>query len=142
MDRGPVADTLAIPELEIAEVSVNRFAALLAPQQQAANEIRVASETAVPFDVEAAEDLRDAVRLMDLWVLLFESRAKLVEAIVLGYKPGTEETVRAKLTSAIEFSKSIQPHIKGIEEFVPLFGYSHRTIEAELLSTLNAEVAG
>ena len=57
---------------------------------------------------------------MELWVLLFESRAKLVEAITLGYEPGTEETVRAKLTSAIEFSKSIQPHIKGIEEFVPL----------------------
>ena len=137
----PVEDTLAIPELEIAKLAVNRFTALLAPQQQAANEIRVASEIAEPFDSEAAEDLRDAVHLMELWVLLFESRAKLVEAIILGYEPGTEEAVRAKLTSAIEFSKSIQPHIKGIEEFVPLFGYSHQTIEAELLSTLNAEVA-
>ena len=136
-----VEDTLAIPELEIAKLAVNRFTALLAPQQQAANEIRAASEIAKPFDLEAAEDLRDAVHLMGLWVLLFESRAKLVEAIILGYEPGTEEAVRAKLTSAIEFSKSIQPHIKGIKEFVPLFGYSHRTIEAELLSTLNAEVA-
>lgn len=136
-----VKDTLAIPELEIAKVAVNRFTALLAPQQQAANEIRAASEIAKPFDVEAAEDLRDAIHLMELWVLLFESRAKLVEAITLGYELGTEETVRAKLTSAIEFSKSIQPHIKGIKEFVPLFGYSHQTIEAELLSTLNAEVA-
>ena len=136
-----VKDTLAIPELEIAKVAVNRFTALLAPQQQAANEIRAASEIAKPFDVEAAEDLRDAIHLMELWMLLFESRAKLVEAIVLGYEPGSEEAVRAKLTSAIEFSKSIQPHIKGIKEFVPLFGYSHQTIEAELLSTLNAEVA-
>ena len=136
-----VKDTLAIPELEIAKVAVNRFTALLAPQQQATNEIRAASEIAEPFDSEAAEDLRDAVHLMELWMLLFESRAKLVEAIVLGYEPGTEEAVRAKLTSATEFSKSIQSHIKGIEEFVPLFGYSHRTIEAELLSTLNAEVA-
>ena len=136
-----VEDTLAIPELKIAKLAVNRFTALLAPQQQAANEIRAASEIAEPFDSEAAEDLRDAVHLMELWMLLFESRAKLVEAIVLGYEPGTEEAVRAKLTSATEFSKSIQPHIKGIEEFVPLFGYSHRTIEAELLSTLNAEVA-
>ena len=137
----PVEDTLAIPELEIAKLAVNRFTALLAPQQQAANEIRAASEIAEPFDLEATEDLRDAVHLMELWVLLFESRAKLVEAIVLGYEPGTEEAIRAKLTSAIEFSKSIQLHIKGIEEFVPLFGYSHQTIEAELLSTLNAEVA-
>ena len=136
-----VKDTLAIPELEIAKVAVNRFTALLAPQQQATNEIRAASEIAKPFDSEAAEDLRDAVQLMELWMLLFESRAKLVEAIILGYEPGTEEAIRAKLTSAIEFSKSIQLHIKGIEEFVPLFGYSHRTIEAELLSTLNAEVA-
>ena len=136
-----VKDTLAIPELEIAKVAVNRFTALLAPQQQAANEIRAANEIAEPFDSEAAEDLRDAIHLMELWVLLFESRAKLVEAIVLGYEPGTEEAVRAKLTSAIEFSKSIQLHIKGIEEFVPLFGYSHQTIEAELLITLNAEVA-
>ena len=136
-----VEDTLAIPELDIAKLAVDRFTALLAPQQQAANEIRVASEIAEPFDLEATEDLRDAVHLMELWVLLFESRAKLVEAIALGYEPGTEEAIRAKITSAIEFSKSIQPHIKGIEEFIPLFGYSHRTIEAELLSALNEEVA-
>ncbi|MDD9975269.1 MAG: alpha-glucuronidase family glycosyl hydrolase [Candidatus Poribacteria bacterium] len=136
-----VEDTLAIPELEIAKLSVNRFTALLAPQQQAANQIRAASEIAEPFDQEATEDLRDAVHVMELWVPFFESRAKLVEAITLGYEPGTNEAIRAKFTSAIEFSKSIQPHIKGIEEFIPLFGYSHRTIEAELLSTLNAEVA-
>ena len=136
-----VEDTLTIPELEIAKLSVNRFTALLAPQQQAANQIRAASEIAEPFDQEATEDLRDAVHVMELWVPFFESRAKLVEAITLGYEPGTNEAIRAKFTSAIEFSKSIQPHIKGIEEFIPLFGYSHQTIEAELLSTLNAEVA-
>lgn len=136
-----VEDTLAMPEESIAKHSANRFTALLAPQQQAANELRTAQEIATPFDAEATEDLSDAARIMALWVLLFESRSKLVEAIVLGYEPGTEETVRAKLTSAIEFSKSIQPHIKGISEFIPLFGYSHQTIEAELLNTLNAEVA-
>ena len=136
-----VEDTLAIPELEIAKFASNRFTALLAPQQQAANEIRAASEIADPFDLEATEDLSDAVHLMELWVLLFESRAKLVEAIALGYEPDTEEVIRAKLTSATEFSKSIQPHIKAIKEYIPLFGYSHQTIEAELLNTLNAEVA-
>ena len=139
--RRAVEDTLAIPELEIAKFASNRFTALLAPQQQAANEIRAASEIADPFDLEATEDLSDAVHLMELWVLLFESRAKLVEAIALGYEPDTEEVIRAKLTSATEFSKSIQPHIKAIKEYIPLFGYSHQTIEAELLSTLNAEVA-
>ena len=136
-----VEDTLAIPELEIAKSAANRFTALLAPQLQSANEIRAAKEIAEPFDIEATQDLNDAIHLMELWVLLFESRAKLVEAIALGYEPGTEEAIRAKLTSATEFSKSIQPHIKGIQEFIPLFGYSHQTIEAELLSTLNAEVA-
>ena len=113
----------------------------MAPQLQSANEIRAATEIAEPFDLEATEDLRDTVHLMELWVLLFESRTKLVEAILLGYEQGTGETIRAKLTSATEFSKSIQPHIKGINEFIPLFGYSHQTIEAELLITLNAEVA-
>ena len=136
-----VEDTLAIPEFKIAKFVSNRFAALLAPQLQSANEIRAATEIAEPFDLEATEDLRDTVHLMELWVLLFESRTKLVEAILLGYEQGTGETIRAKLTSATEFSKSIQPHIKGINEFIPLFGYSHQTIEAELLITLNAEVA-
>ena len=132
---------MAIPELEIAKYAANRFTALLAPQQQAANEIRAASEIAEPFDLEAAEDLSDAVHLMALWVLLFESRTKLVEAIILGYETETEEAIRAKIISATEFSKSIQPHIKAIKEYIPLFGYSHQTIEAELLNTLNAEAA-
>jgi len=136
-----VEDTLSIPELEIAKYAANRFTALMAPQQQAANEIRVASEIADPFDLEATEDLSDAVHLMELWVLLFESRAKLVEAIMLGYETETGEAIRAKLISATEFSKSIQPHIKAIKEYIPLFGYSHQTIEVELLNTLNAEVA-
>lgn len=136
-----VKDTLAIPDLETARTSVNRFTSLLAPQQQSANEMRDASEVANSFNGEAAEDLQDAVHLMELWVQFFASRAKLVEAIVLGYEPGTESAIRAKLTSAIEFSKSMQPHIRGIQEFVPVFGYSHRTIEAELLSPLNGEAA-
>ena len=137
----PVKDTLAIPELEIARYASNRFTTLLASQQQAANEISVAAEIADPFDLEAAEDLNDAAHLMALWVLLFQSRTKLVEAIILGYETETEEAIRAKIISATEFSKSIQPHIKAIKEYIPLFGYSHQTIEAELLNTLNAEVA-
>lgn len=138
---GAVKDTLAMPDLETAKTSVNRFTSLLAPQQQAANEMREGSEKADAFDQEATDDLQDAVHLMELWVQFFESRAKLVEAIALGYEPGTESSIRAKLTSAIEFSKSMQPHIRGIKEFVPLFGYSHQTNEAELLNLLNSEAA-
>ncbi|MYF55405.1 T9SS type A sorting domain-containing protein, partial [Candidatus Poribacteria bacterium] len=51
----------------------------------------------------------------------------------------TGSAINAKLASATEFSKSIQPLIKEIEEFVPLFGYSHQTNEVELINTLNAE---
>lgn len=136
-----VKDTLAIPELKIAQTAVHRFTNLLAPQQRAANEIREANEIAEPVDIEAAQDLNDAMHLMRLWVLLFQSREKLVEAITLGYEVNTGSRINAKLASAAEFSKSIQPLIKQFEEFGPLFGYSHQTNEVELVNTLKEEVA-
>ncbi len=134
-----VEDTLSIPELEIAQTAIRRFTNLLAPQQRAANELFQAQALAEPFDLEAEQDLSDAMHLMQLWVLLLQSREKLVEAISLGYQVNTGSAINAKLASAIEFSKSIQPLIKEIEEFVPLFGYSHQTNEVELINTLNAE---
>ena len=136
-----IEDTLAIPELKIAQNAVNRFTNLLAPLQRAANEMYEAHEIAEPVDLEAAHDLRDAMHLMQLWVLLLQSRAKLVEAIALGYEVNTGSAINAKLASAAEFSKSIQPLIKQFEEFGPLFGYSHQTNEVELLNTLNEEYA-
>lgn len=136
-----VQNTLAIPELKIAQTAVRRFTNLLAPQQRAANEIFQAHELAEPVDIEAAQDLSDAMHLMRLWVLLFQSREKLVEAITLGYEVNAGSAINAKLASAAEFSKSIQPLIKEIEEFVPLFGYSHQTNEVGLLNTLKEEVA-
>lgn len=134
-----VEDTLSIPELEIAQTAIRRFTNLLAPQQRAANELFQAHELAEPFDLEAEQDLSDAMHLMRLWVLLFQSREKLVEAISLGYQVNTGSAISAKLASATEFSKSIQPLIKEIEEFVPLFGYSHQTNEVELINTLHEE---
>ncbi len=139
--RKAVQDTLAIPELKIAQTAVHRFTNLLAPQQRAANEMREANEIAEPVDIEAAQDLNDAMHLMRLWVLLFQSREKLVEAITLGYEVNTGSRINAKLASAAEFSKSIQPLIKQFEEFGPLFGYSHQTNEVELVNTLKEEVA-
>ena len=136
-----IEDTLAIPELKIAQNAVNRFTNLLSPLQRAANEMHEAHEIAEPVDLEAAQDLRDAMHLMQLWVLLLQSREKLVEAIVLGYEVNTGSAINAKLASAAEFSKSIQPLIKQFEEFGPLFGYSHQTNEVELLNTLNEEYA-
>ncbi len=134
-----IEDTLAIPELKIAQSAVNRFTNLLSPLQRAANEMHEAHEIAEPIDLEAAHDLRDAMHLMRLWVLLLQSRQKLVEAITLGYEVNTGSAINAKLASAAEFSKSIQPLIKQFEEFGPLFGYSHQTNEVELLNTLNEE---
>ncbi len=134
-----VEDTLSIPELEIAQTAIRRFTNLLAPQQRAANELFQAYELAEPFDLEAEQDMGDAMHLMRLWVLLFQSREKLVEAISLGYQVNTGSAINAKLASATEFSKSIQPLIKQIEEFVPLFGYSHQTNEVGLTNTLQEE---
>ena len=138
---GAVENTLAIPELKIAQTAVSRFTALLSPQQRAANEMWQAQELAEPVDLEASQDLSDAVHLMNLWVLLFQSREKLVEAITLGYEVGTSSAINAKLASATEFSKAMQPIIKQFEEFGPLFGYSHQTNEVELTNTLQAEAA-
>ncbi len=134
-----VEDTLSIPELEIAQTAIRRFTNLLAPQQRAANELFQAQTLAEPFDLEAEQDLSDTMHLMQLWVLLLQSREKLVEAISLGYQVNTGSAINAKLASATEFSKSIQPLIKEIEEFVPLFGYSHQTNEVELINMLHAE---
>ena len=135
-----VENTLLIPELEIARTAVNRFTALLAPQLRAVNEMSFANEIASPIDLDAKQDLLDSVYLMRIWELLFQSRQKLVESIALGYEVNTGTTINAKLSSAAEFSKSIQPLIKQIHEFVPLFGYSHRTNEFELVKTLQEEV--
>ncbi len=131
-----VENTLAIPDLKTAQTAVSRFTALLSPQQRAANEMRVGQELAEPVDLEATQDLNDAVHLMNLWVLLFQSREKLVEAITLGYEYNTSSAINAKLASAAEFSKAMQPLIKQFEEFGPLFGYSHQTNEVELVNTL------
>lgn len=136
-----VENTLAIPELKIAQTAVSRFTALLSPQQRAANEMWQARELAEPVDLEASQDLNDAVHLMNLWVLLFQSREKLVEAITLGYETNTGSAINAKLASATEFSKAMQPIIKQFEEFGPLFGYSHQTNEVELTNTLKEEAA-
>jgi len=136
-----VNDTLALPDLESARHAVERFTSLLPQQLQAANEMEQAAEIAQPISTKATNDLNDAVKLMRLWVLFFESRLRLVEAVVAGYEADSENRIRAKITSATEYSKSILPIIKSMREFVPIFGYSHGTIEASLLEQLDAEIS-
>ncbi|MCH8290470.1 T9SS type A sorting domain-containing protein [Candidatus Poribacteria bacterium] len=136
-----VNDTLALPDLESARHAVERFTSLLPQQLQAANEMEQAAEIAQPISTKATNDLNDAVKLMRLWVLFFESRLRLVEAVVAGYEADSENRIRAKITSATEYSKSMLPIIKSMREFVPIFGYSHGTIEASLLEQLDAEIS-
>lgn len=136
-----VENTLLIPELKTAQTAVSRFTALLSPQQRALNEMWEAREIAEPIDLEASEDLSDAVHLMQLWMLLFQSREKLVEAIALGYEKNSGSAINSKLSSATEFSRAMQPLMKQFYEFGPLFGYSHQTNEVELTNTLKEEAA-
>lgn len=49
--------------------------------------------------------------------------------------------IRAKVDSAIEFSKLMLPIIKSFSAFVPIFGYSQGTLEASLLKSLEEEIA-
>jgi len=100
-----------------------------------------AAEIAQPISTKATNDLNDAVKLMRLWVLFFESRLRLVEAVVAGYEADSENRIRAKITSATEYSKSMLPIIKSMREFVPIFGYSRGTIQASLLEQLDAEIS-
>ncbi|MCZ6679368.1 MAG: alpha-glucuronidase family glycosyl hydrolase [Candidatus Poribacteria bacterium] len=136
-----VADTLSIPDQETALNAIARFSSLLPQQEQAANEIEAAAQTARPISSQAENDLRDAVNLMRLWVAFFASRLHLVEAVEAGYHTEQERPIRAKIDGAIEFSKSMMPLIKSFHAFVPIFGYAQTTIEASLLESLEGEIA-
>ena len=135
-----VADTLSIPDEKSARFAADRFSTLLPQQQRAANEIEGAVDIAQPVSVAAAKNLSDAVKLMRLWVLFFESRLRLIEAVEAGYQEGGESLIRAKLDSAIEFSRSMALIIQSFQAFVPIFGYAQTTIEASLLKNLEEEI--
>lgn len=136
-----VADTLSVPNQKSARFALNRFSSLLPQQQQAANEMERASEIARPVSPEAARNLTDAVSLMRLWVLFFESRLRLVEAVEAGYQKGNEYLIRAKLNSAIEYSKSMISTIKSFHAFVSIFGYTRQINEVILLKQIGEEIA-
>jgi hypothetical protein len=93
---------------------------------------------------DAMSRLNDAVRLMQIWGLFFESRLRLTEAVAAGYEIDTgnrENRIRAKLESAVEYAKSMLPIIRSMDAFVPIFGYSHQTLEGSLIERLEAEIA-
>lgn len=135
-----VEDILSIPDLDAARYAVGRYTSLLDQQQSAAGEIAKALEIAIPASAEEAADLSDTVNLMRLWSLFFESRTRLVEAVIIGYEIGTENYIRTKLDKAIELSKSMLPVVQSIEAFVPVFGYSNSTLEASVIETIEGEI--
>ena len=135
-----VADMLSVPNQSSARSAVNRFSSLLPQQQQAANAMERASEIARPVSDEAARNLADAVSLMRLWVQFFESRLRLMEAVEAGYQEGKENLIRAKINSAIEYSKSLTSTVKTFHTFVTIFGYTREINEAILLKQIGEEI--
>ena len=136
-----VEDILSIPDLDSARYAVGRYTRLLDQQHSAADEIAKALEIAIPASPKEAADLSDTVHLMRLWSLLFESRTRLVEAVIIGYEIGTENHIRTKLDKAIELSRLMLPVVQSIEAFVPVFGYSNNTLEASVINKIDEEIA-
>ena len=136
-----VDDMLSIPNKRSARFALDRFSSLLPQQQQAANDMKAATEIARPISREAASILSDALDLMRLWVLFFECRLRLMEAVEAGYQEGKEHLVRAKLSSATEYSRSMIPLIKSFHEFVSIFGYTRTVNEGILVKFIEEEIA-
>lgn len=138
--RRAVEDILSIPDLAAARYAAGRYVSLLDQQRSAVDEMAKALEIAVPATPEEAIDLNDTVHLMQLWSFLFESRVRLVEAVIIGYEDGTEDQIRKKLDIGIELSKSMRLAVQSIEAFVPVFGYSNRTLEASVMQHIEEEI--
>ena len=136
-----VEDILSIPDLDAARYAAGRYTSLLDQQQSAVDEIARAQEIAIPASPKEAADFSDTVNLMRLWSLFFESRTRLVEAVVIGYEIGTENYIRTKLDKAIELSRLMLPVVQSIEAFVPVFGYSNNTLEASVIEKIEQEIA-
>ena len=136
-----VEDVLSIPNLAAVRYAAGRFAHLFDQQQSADSEMAKALEIAIPASPKEAANLGDAVNLMRLWSLFFESRIRLVDAVTIGFENGTENQIRTKLDEGIEISKLMIPVVRSIESFVPIFGYSNNTLEASVIQQIEEEVA-
>ena len=136
-----VEDILSIPDLDAARYAAGRYTSLLDQQQSAVDEVTRAQDIAIPASPKEAADLSDTVNLMRLWSLFFESRARLVEAVIIGYEFRTENYIRKKLDNAIELSRLMLPVVQSIEAFVPVFGYSNNTLEASVVEKIEQEIA-
>jgi hypothetical protein len=142
-----VANTLAIPSLEIAQYAEKRFSELLPKQQRADNEMTAASEAIQFPSVEAQYNFEDAQSLMQIWTTFFESRLRLVEAINMGWQDGKmarwqdgKVEIQHKLDSAIEYSKKLIFLINSFHSFVPMFNFSDEYTRSSLVKAVESEV--
>ena len=138
--RSAVTDIFSIPDEQQADYAVNRLAALLPQIQEASNLANMALTKMNPVNVKTTYNLKDTQRLLLMWTAFFESRLSLAEAVQLGYKGGKIHQVQDKLDSAVEYTRSMIPLIRSIDQFVPVFGYSRLTVETSLVEKLTAEV--
>jgi len=72
--------------------------------------------------------------------LFFESRLALAEAVLLGYQGGTASAVRAKIDSALEYTREMLPLVRSYQAFVPIFGYSQQTLKVSVLERIEEEL--
>lgn len=135
-----VEDALAIPEVELAQYASQRLGNLLPQQQLSANEMLAASEVSQPISIQAADDFQDGLHIMRLWVALFESRLRLVEAVELGYSTENKYQLDNKLKSAVEYSREVLLHVKSIKHFVPVFNYTDDFYRSSLVEEIEAEI--
>ena len=135
-----VEDTLAIPELELAHYASQRLGTLLPQQQLSADKMAEASKVVIPISIQASEDFEDAVHIMRIWVSLFESRLRLVEAVELGYSENSKHQVENKLKSAVEYSKELLLHVRSIKHFTPIFNYTDEFSRSSLVEEIEEEI--
>ncbi len=136
----PIRDTLSIPDLKTAEQAARRFAALLPQQQMATNEMEQARTLARPVTRSDETDLEDASALMHIWLNLFESRLKIVEAISLGYQGGEFSGIHQRIESAREYSRAMQAQVPRIHHFVRVFGYQDQYYRNSLFEEIQSEI--
>jgi len=135
-----VADTLSIPNQEIAQYAEQRFSELLPKQQRADNEMSAAIETIQVTSLEAKYDFEDAQNLMRIWTTFFESRLRLVEAINIGYERIDEIEIQHKLDSAVEYSQKMIFLVNSFHSFVPIFNLSNAYVRSSLVKSLKSEI--
>lgn len=140
LGRDAVEDILSIPSRREAEYAVERLTELLPQIQRSANEMGMAEEVAEGANWHERQDLKDALHMMRFWSEFFSGRLSLVEALEIGFESGSPERIADKLSSAMERSRAMKLEVKGIRQFVEVFGYTDEYCRSSLLRKLDEEI--